>query len=122
MSRQKRGYARTRLQRELQYLNAARTNKANLMLVPSNDPHDQVQLAVSLDLAARAIDVGWQTTKAIQAALDRIDTDEYGICEACGGPIVPKRLHAIPWATLCTPCQSSREAAEESTRILQNVA
>ena len=37
----------------------------------------------------------------IQHALTRIDRGTFGTCEACGGPIEPERLDALPYATLC---------------------
>jgi RNA polymerase-binding transcription factor len=42
-----------------------------------------------------------QTLGEIDAALRRIDEGTYGICEACGKPIAPERLAAIPWARRC---------------------
>jgi DnaK suppressor protein len=45
----------------------------------------------------------------IDAALRRIDEDEYGDCASCGEPIDPRRLEAQPEAPLCMPCQSQRE-------------
>jgi len=37
----------------------------------------------------------------IDAALQRIDRGEYGVCEACGEPIEERRLDAVPWARRC---------------------
>jgi DnaK suppressor protein len=37
----------------------------------------------------------------IDAALARIDAGTYGACTACGSPIGPERLRAVPWAALC---------------------
>lgn len=37
----------------------------------------------------------------IEAARERIDRGEYGICEGCGQPIEPRRLEAVPWARRC---------------------
>ena len=39
--------------------------------------------------------------QAIDAALVRIDAGTYGQCVNCGATIVPERLEAMPWATLC---------------------
>lgn len=46
----------------------------------------------------------------IQAALDRLDSGAYGKCVICGKDIDPKRLEALPWATLCIEDQSKLEA------------
>ncbi len=37
----------------------------------------------------------------INHALERIETGNYGQCEECGEDIDPKRLEAVPYATLC---------------------
>ena len=47
----------------------------------------------------------YEKLRKIDAALDRLDTGEFGICQACEVQIPRKRLLAIPWADLCVPCQ-----------------
>jgi len=47
--------------------------------------------------------------KEIEAALERIDGGEYGICTNCGREIAIERLEARPWATLCIDCQRQSE-------------
>lgn len=49
-----------------------------------------------------------QTLREIDAALGRLDDGTYGVCEACGKPIAPERLQAIPWARLCIDDQKRR--------------
>jgi DnaK suppressor protein len=50
-----------------------------------------------------------QRRRQVEAALDRIDSDEYGECLGCGEDIEPRRLEAQPEAPLCLECQSQRE-------------
>lgn len=45
-----------------------------------------------------------QSIRVIQAALERIDNDTYGICENCGEDIARGRLEAVPEATRCVNC------------------
>ena len=45
----------------------------------------------------------------IEAALDRLDQDRYGLCEACGARIPDERLLARPEAPLCIGCQQRLE-------------
>ena len=40
----------------------------------------------------------------IEAALVRIENDEYGYCLDCGDEINTKRLDAVPESTLCLEC------------------
>ena len=37
----------------------------------------------------------------IRAAIERLDTGKYGICERCGKEISARRLEALPYVTLC---------------------
>ena len=46
----------------------------------------------------------------IDAALKRIDEDEYGFCLTCGGRIDPKRLDVDPTVLSCIDCASRTEA------------
>ena len=41
----------------------------------------------------------------INEALERIEDEEYGLCQNCEKEINPKRLDAIPWARYCLSCQ-----------------
>ena len=45
----------------------------------------------------------------VEAALERIDAGDYGVCAACGGAIGLKRLQALPWANNCIECQEQCE-------------
>lgn len=40
----------------------------------------------------------------VMHALERIEEGEGELCERCGEPIDPRRLEAIPYATLCLDC------------------
>jgi DnaK suppressor protein len=40
----------------------------------------------------------------ITIALDRMTSGDYGICNACGGPISHARLEAYPYALECIDC------------------
>jgi DnaK suppressor protein len=42
--------------------------------------------------------------KQIGEALKRIAEGTYGVCSRCGGDIDPKRLKALPTATMCISC------------------
>lgn len=47
--------------------------------------------------------------KKIEAALQRIDDDEYGFCQACDEPIAAGRLEIDPTALLCISCAERAE-------------
>lgn len=45
----------------------------------------------------------------IDAALKRINTDDYGVCANCQEEMQQKRLEAVPWAKHCITCQEKME-------------
>jgi len=47
--------------------------------------------------------------KGIEAALLRMDKDDYGQCRSCDEPINPKRLEYDPTALLCIQCAEQAE-------------
>ncbi len=49
----------------------------------------------------------------IEQALRRIDEGQYGICQACGGPMGMQRIRAIPEARYCVSCSGSRSSLPE---------
>jgi DnaK suppressor protein len=53
-----------------------------------------------------------QYLKAIEAALARIESGEYGQCQECSDLISDKRLEAVPAAELCIACKDKKEKLE----------
>lgn len=45
----------------------------------------------------------------IRAALGRLETGDFGVCEVCRRPIPVQRLRVMPWARACVTCQSRGE-------------
>ncbi len=50
-----------------------------------------------------------RTLRQIDAALARLHAGRYGQCAGCSEPIPLARLKALPFATLCVPCQERSE-------------
>ena len=55
-----------------------------------------------LTLSAQAL----EAVEEINAALAKIDSGKYGVCEGCGELIPKLRLEALPYARLCMACKS----------------
>jgi len=51
-----------------------------------------------------------------ERALAKLDEGTYGSCDACGGPIAPARLRAMPDGVLCVACAGSQRPARPSRR------
>ncbi len=47
---------------------------------------------------------GLQEIRMIEAALQRIERDEYGVCVVCGDPISEERLDVLPQTPKCRNC------------------
>ena len=45
----------------------------------------------------------------VNEALERLDSNEFGICQRCGKPINPERLEAFPYVRYDIECQSQLE-------------
>src|SRR5712675_2886667 len=48
----------------------------------------------------------------IEAALKRIQKEEYGVCANCQDEMQQKRLEAVPWAKHCITCQEKAEKGQ----------
>ena len=46
----------------------------------------------------------------IDAALQKIESGVYGVCEGCKSPIDRARLAALPFARLCMKCKQAEES------------
>ncbi|RPH80371.1 MAG: TraR/DksA family transcriptional regulator [Nitrospiraceae bacterium] len=65
-----------------------------------------VQLLDRLDGRAKA------EIEAIDRALFKLGTEQYGRCERCGKAIPQSRLEAVPAAPLCMACEQAGENQE----------
>ncbi len=50
-----------------------------------------------------------KTLQRIEAALEKIEDNTFGLCELCNKKISKVRLKAVPYAELCVPCQEKQE-------------
>jgi DnaK suppressor protein len=46
----------------------------------------------------------------IDAALGKLETSGFGICESCGQKISDRRLEALPWTSLCIDCAEEQQS------------
>jgi DnaK suppressor protein len=76
------------------------------------DPNDRATQESEFSLELRTRDRERKLIKKIDEALERIESHEYGYCEACGVEIGIRRLEARPTATLCIDCKTLDEIRE----------
>lgn len=84
---------------------SAFSNRDEIVIENAADEIDRLQQQLSREVAIRNLDHTSKLLKSVQAALDRIEDDVYGVCLRCEEPIAEKRLKAIPWASYCVGCQ-----------------
>ena len=61
----------------------------------------------------RSLETGLART---ERALAKLDEGTYGLCDACGGPIPPARLRAMPDSVLCVKCAASEPRTQAPRR------
>lgn len=72
---------------------------------------DWTQVDAERDLALAMDERETEELNAIDLALRRIDSGDYGMCTDCGVDIPTARLHANPVALRCVGCQDKAEHA-----------
>ena len=80
------------------------------------DPSDRASQEEGFSLELRARDRERRLIKKIEDALERIHSDDFGYCEACGIEIGLRRLEARPTATLCIDCKTLSEIKERQNQ------
>ena len=88
--------------------------QADSLLQP--DATDRASSECDWGLELRTRDRQRKLIAKINAGLRRIDTGEYGYCEATGEPISLARLEARPIATMTVEAQASHERNEKISR------
>ena len=61
----------------------------------------------------RSLEAGLART---ERALAKLDEGTYGTCDACGGPIPPARLEAMPDSVLCVTCAAAEPSLPSPRR------
>ena len=101
-------------QREEILGNAKRALSGDIHVDPDDFP-DEIDTAsseVNLQFTGRLREREQGLLSKIDAALEKIESGEYGECVSCGEDIGVKRLKARPVAELCIECKSEQEKLE----------
>nr|WP_315861805.1 RNA polymerase-binding protein DksA [Desulfatiglans anilini] len=76
------------------------------------DPTDRASMESERNFTLRIRDRERKLIGKIKEALERLDTNTFGICESCGEDISEERLKARPVTTLCIECKKKQENEE----------
>lgn len=116
--RQKEYFRRKLLAWKEEILRESRSTLSNLQedIGALPDLADRASTETDRALELRARDRQRKLISKIEAALRRIEEDEYGYCEETGEPIALARLDARPVATLSLEAQERHERSERVHR------
>ena len=73
------------------------------------DIGDMSANAYSRDVLFNLSEAQRRLIRDIDAALERIDKGEYGVCMQCGEKIAPRRLEVRPFSRYCIDCKTDIE-------------
>ena len=84
--------------------------------IPQAEIIDIAQNLEQIDRDASLAEQERRELLAIERALAKMATGNFGVCEDCGENIPPKRLMVLPEARLCANCQAYEEKQSARTR------
>jgi DnaK suppressor protein len=71
---------------------------------------DQASDDNEIHVNLRLLQIDAKLLRAIEAAIERIDNGNYGICSICEEEISLARLKAVPWTSVCIACKEKKTA------------
>jgi RNA polymerase-binding protein DksA len=89
--------------------NTGNQHRIDLLNSEPGDSGDESMASALADFNVAQIDRHVLYLRDIEAALQRVRKDEYGVCIDCGDDIGLARLQAYPTAKRCIACQEKRE-------------
>ncbi|HML15890.1 MAG TPA: TraR/DksA family transcriptional regulator [Bryobacteraceae bacterium] len=89
-------------------------NPEKIVIERAADEMDELVLATERELAIETLTRQSGLLSQVTNALERIKDGSYGDCEECEEPISPRRLAALPWASLCIRCQEQADQRDRS--------
>jgi DnaK suppressor protein len=91
---------------------AARSSETEGNDTDAPDLGDRALSSVTRDLKYQLTTGERDILRRIDAALDRIEAGEYGVCVHCSKKVQMGRLQAVPWARHCIECQELQDRGE----------
>ena len=83
------------------------------------DPIDEVSSSQAKAGSFAVSNVAAETLIQVRAALQRLETGEYGTCVDCGRAIEEARLKAVPWTPYCLEDQEKHDREREEPSAFQ---
>lgn len=113
MTEQELAHAREQLEKMrqeiLREVRMAEETSRNLGQGDVPDIGDMSSQTYDRDVLYNLSEVQRQRVRDIEAALERLDQGEYGICLRCGDEIAPRRMEVRPFSRYCIECKTEVE-------------
>jgi DnaK suppressor protein len=104
-------------EKRLQIIENAKNTLAEGMALDADDLPDEMDLASSEYLQSFTFRLRGREKfllEKIDRSLEKITTNEFGLCDECAEEISLKRLEARPETNLCIRCKEEQERAERA--------
>ncbi len=75
----------------------------------AQDVVDKAESSYTKEFLLSLSDAEREQLRLLDAALRRLETAGFGLCQMCGKPIGKKRLNVLPWTPYCIICQQKKE-------------
>ena len=101
-----------------QIIENAQNTLAEEMTLDADDLPDEMDLASSEYLQSFTLRLRGREKfllEKIDHAIEKLNSNEFGLCEECGEDISLKRLEARPETNLCIRCKEEQERAERAS-------
>ena len=94
-----------------------RQTRDRITIETSSDEVEECLLAAERDIAWMDLWRTSSTCRHIEAAIERVRDQSFGVCMHCEQEIGQRRLRAIPWAALCISCQEVLEGGDDGDQF-----
>lgn len=85
------------------------SNREPILVERHADPLDDVYQYTQREVAAGELSRETDLLRRVEAAIERCERGQYGVCIDCGQRIPKRRLRAVPWAERCRGCEERME-------------
>ncbi len=104
------------IEKQQRFSDRSRPNEAEDQEEPSAEIIDMAQALERIDRKKSLDEQGRRDQVAVEHALTKITSGEFGVCEDCDEHIPSRRLMVLPEARLCARCQEFEERQQMRTR------
>lgn len=103
------GLQQDRLMRERDRVQEGESRVEHARQLLQQDDDDAPQRSAEREMDDARSDSVLLELAAVNSALQRLNSEQYGVCAGCGIDVPFERLRAEPWAVRCVDCENALE-------------